>query len=221
MKYLALIASLLIPAFCFAQAPQGQNVFLLKSDGLPAPSKDSADIVRVITAPDEGTSLYNVIDYYTNGKRQSVGKSSSPLIAKFEGAKLTFFENGRRKATENYEGGLLTGVSDEYFPNGKLYIHKEHSIIEIPQPGTSYRIKSSDFLIKETYDSLGVKQISDGNGIFIGYNKNFKAISEQGPVKAGKRNGEWTGTDEINKATLKETYQNGVLIAGTDRKSVV
>lgn len=212
MKSLFITAFILFPAFCFAQT---QNVSFLKNDGSPVSSKDSADFVRVISEPDSGSKLYNVIDYYVSGKRKAIGKSTSANRAWFQGVKLSFFENGRRKATETYEGGVLSGESDEYFPNGKLYAHKEYLLTESKEEGSTYPKKISLPIVKETYDSLGVKQVTGGNGTYVLYNENFTAIAEQGLVKDGKRDGEWNGTDEVNKATFKETYNNGVLITGT------
>ncbi|QXV66366.1 TonB family protein [Mucilaginibacter sp. 21P] len=212
MKSLLTVALIIFPIFCFAQA---QNVFFLKNDGTLVVSKDSADYIRVISEPDKGSELFNVVEYYKSGKRKAVGKSVVMNSASFDGVKLTFFENGRRKSTETFDKGVLTGESDDYFPNGKLYLHKKHIITETPQPETKWPLRKSEFTITEGYDSTGVKQITDGNGILKIYNSSFTAVSEEGSVKNGKREGEWSGRDELNNATFKETYSNGELVAGS------
>lgn len=212
MKTLFLLTLILLPVITFGQA---QNVFFLKDNGLLVTSKDSADFIRVISEAEKGSDLYNVVDYYLSGKRKALGQSTSPFGAFFQGAKLSFFESGRRKATENYKDGLLSGESDEYFPNGKLYLHKKHIITETSQSGSKWPRKKSEFIITDGYDSTGVQQITDGNGRLKVYNNAFTTVAEEGPVKNGKRDGEWAGSDEVNKATFKETYSNGELIAGS------
>lgn len=212
MRTLFLLTLILLPVITFGQE---QNVFFLKDNGLLVASKDSADFIRVVSETEKGSDLYNVVDYYLNGKRKALGQSTSPLGAFFQGAKLSFFESGRRKATENYKDGLLSGESDEYFPNGKLYLHKKHIITETSRSGSKWPLKKSEFIITDSYDSTGVQQITAGNGILKVYNNSFTTVAEEGPVKNGKRDGEWAGTDEVNKATFKETYSNGELIAGS------
>lgn len=205
---------LLASSVCFAQR---QNVYLLKDDGREVEVKDSADFIRVISEPDSGSVLFNVMEYYPNGKRKRVGKSKTIDPVRLEGTCLTFYASGRRKSTENYEGGLLVGGSDEYYPNGQLFIHKEHVLKENIRPDTKFHYKTSSFTIQAVYDSLGTVKVKDGNGIYSGYSEEKTAnlkVTEEGPIKNGLRSGAWKGFDKQYNTTFEEVYENGELISG-------
>ena len=205
---------LFISSACFAQR---QNVYLLKNDGSEVEVKDSADFIRVVSEPDSGSELFNVMEYYSNGKRKLVGKSKTIDPTRLEGTCLTFYISGRRKSTENYEGGLLVDGSDEYYPNGQLFMHKEHTLKENVEPTTKFHYKTSSFTIQAVYDSLGTVKVKDGNGIYSGYSEedmgNLK-VTEEGPIKNGLRSGIWKGFDKQYNTTFEEVYENGELISG-------
>lgn len=201
---------------CFAQR---QNVYLLKDDGSEVAIKDSADFIRVVSEPEpnSGSELFNVIEYYPNGKRKRVGRSVTVDPIVLDGIWLTFYKNGQRKSTENYESGKLVDGSDEYYPNGQLFIHKEHTLKENIEPATKFRYKTSSFTIQTVYDSLGTVKVKGGNGIYSGYSEggagNLK-VTEEGPIKNGLRSGIWKGFDKEHNTAFEEVYENGELISG-------
>lgn len=190
-----------------------QNVYFFK-DFYHVASIDSATFVRIVSEPDSGSKLYNVTDYYKNGKRKLIGKSSTIDPQKFQGQLATFYENGKRASVVEYEDDNPIGDEYDYFSTARLALVKTH-----------YKEKRKDgsfddrFLLTASYDSLGNQQVIDGNGYFKGYDydhrTSFKAdsITEEGNVKNGKREGEWKGT--IRHGTFSEVYNNNVLISGT------
>jgi TonB family protein len=214
MRLFLISIFLLASSVCFALR---QNVYLLKDDGSEVAVKDSADFIRVVSEPDSGSVLFNVIEYYPNGKRKRVGRSKTIDPIALDGIWLTFYKNGQRKSTENYESGKLVEGSDEYYPNGQLFIHKEHTLKESIEPKTKFHYKTSSFTIQAVYDSLGTVKVKDGNGIYSGYSEEDKGnlkVTEEGPIKNGLRSGIWKGFDKQYNTTFEEVYENGELISG-------
>jgi antitoxin component YwqK of YwqJK toxin-antitoxin module len=134
MRLILVSFFLLTSSVCFAQV---KKVYFFKDDGREVFSNDSADYVRAVSEPDSGSTLYNIVELYANGKKKLVGKSKSVEYNSFDGVTMSFFKNGRRKAIKTYIDGWPSGSSDEYYPNGKLYAHKELSTKEVPLPGQS------------------------------------------------------------------------------------
>lgn len=212
MRSFLLASLLLASSVCLAQK---QSVYFLKEDGSLINNKDSASYIRVVNNPDLGSVLYNVIEYYADGKKRLIGKSKTIYPITWEGICLTFYKNGRRKATENYENGRLVGPSDEYYSNGQLFVHKEHLIKEALDPENALKISS--FTVVEAYDSLGTAKVKNGNGIYSGYSEEETVkskVTEEGPVKNGLRSGAWTGFDKEYNTKFEEVYDNGELISG-------
>ena len=213
MRLFLIAAFLITSSVCFAQR---QNVYFLKEDNSLVDNKDSADFIRVVSEPDSGSKLFNVIEYYPNGKKKLIGRSKTIDPVKLEGVCLTFYKNGRRKTSENYEDGVLAGSVDEYYPNGQLLARKEYILKDNVEPKLHYKYKTSSFIVQQAFDSLGTVTVKDGNGIYSGYNEdpvnNLKVFTEEGPIKNGLRSGIWKGVDKDNN--FEEVYENGELISG-------
>ncbi|MBD1393752.1 energy transducer TonB [Mucilaginibacter glaciei] len=211
MKLLFTTALLVSSLLCCAQK---QNVYLLKNNGEMVNTKDSADFLRIVREPEEGEGLYDVLDYYLDGKQKLIGKSSRVEPVKFEGTCLTFFKNGKRKSITNYHSGRLINELFEYFPNGKVHVVKKYPAVV--KFGNDVDTTS---LITEAYDSLGVAKVVEGKGYYTGYNDDFTEATEEGPVENGKRTGDWKGADKKDTVTFTEKYVNGVLITGVAVKN--
>jgi TonB family protein len=211
MKSLFTLFFLTIVTACLAQ--QVPNAYFLKKDGSYVSTKDSADYVRVISQPVKDGDLYTVTDYYKSGPRKLVGQASVDFPPKFEGVVISSFENGRRKAVNNYKNGILVGDQYEFFPNGKPYTVKNYASA-VPAP-------FQEFLITANYDSLGTALVTDRNGYYKGYDASFEKIIEQGPIKNGKKDGEWKFSDSI--ANRVHIYADGKFISGisTNKKGEV
>jgi TonB family protein len=220
---LYLVLSLLFCGTVSAQSGQTiyhPGIFFMKNDGRYVNSRDSADFIRLISAPDSGSTLYNVMDVYKNNKRRLVGKSTKSNIFSPEGQCVGFYPNGNRKFMENYVSGKLNGLSYYFYPNGKIYNIKEY----VPNNGSGNEVLgggglSFSYLIKDCADSTGKVLAKDGNGRFIGYDNDFRYIEEEGPVKNGKMDSTWTGRDAGLKIKFTEQYADGKLLSGSSTDS--
>lgn len=204
------------------KAQKNQNVYFFKDNGKEVNSKDSADYIRIIREPDSGEVNFNFLEFYLDGKKKSLGKVSAfePWLV-FEGMLIKFNKLGRRISVENYEKGVLAGMSYHYYENGK--IHKQIEWLpsgpKLNQPfiPTALEIASSKPVLKLVYlaDSLGVEQVRDGNGHakeIIGLGKNERI--EEGDYKDGVKHGIWKGSGSQFGTSFIETYEMGKLIGG-------
>lgn len=210
-----LLFSILSILFFTCVFAQKQNVYFLKNDGKRVSTKDSADYVRIVSEPDSGTVLYNVKEFYANGKPKLVGKSSKIEYNVLEGQCVSFFPSGKRKQFAGYKQGDLVGDAYNYYHNGVLYTDFEYSQIPAEGGNSVGKAFGSHYLIKICNDSLGKPIVTNGNGHYINYSNDFKTIIEEGDVKNGESDGQWTGiVIEQDSLRFKDTYVNGKLIAG-------
>ncbi|GAA4325329.1 hypothetical protein GCM10023149_27590 [Mucilaginibacter gynuensis] len=209
------IATFLLVFSAVSSFAQRQNIYFLKNDGRFVSSKDSADYIRIVSEPDSGTVLYNVADFYKNGKRKLVGKSATIESFKPEGIVISYYNNGNRKAVNNYANGLLNGECIEYYPNGKVYTIKKH------REGNNVGIgRVTEHDIMACRDSTGKILAADGNGYYVGYDDDFKYIAEEGNIKNGKYDGTWKGEDKLIKVKFTEHYESGVMKKGESTDSL-
>ena len=204
-----------VPLAIFAQ--KKQNVYFLKNNGKEVNIKDSADFIRVISEPDSGETLFNIKEFYTNGKVKLISKTSKADKKQLEGQAVSFFPNGKRQDVGTYKEGKKEGDFYEYYPNGLLYCVKEYTNDLPPVGGNSVgNLRIRQYLIKSCNDSTGKPLLSDGEGHYIGYYPGFKKVFEEGEVKGGKRQGVWSGNSEKDSLNpFNETYESGKLISGT------
>ncbi|GGH10623.1 hypothetical protein GCM10007352_16510 [Mucilaginibacter phyllosphaerae] len=175
-------------------------------NGWPAKSSDSIYYMQTIR-PDSASKLFIVQQYYKNGQPKLIGKSISLTSLKFDGNVIEYYNNAKRKIMANYKDGNRFGSYYEYFPSGKLYVHKEYTLKKGPSD-------SLNFTIQNVYDTTGVVTATDGNGVYSQYDQNFTHVTESGPIKNGKRNGEWKGAYKERDITFVETYTDGELLSG-------
>ncbi len=204
MKFFFTISLLALSLTVFAQP---KTVYYLKYNGNKVPVADSADYIRIITPPDSASTLFNVQEYYTNGKRKLVGKSTAidPIV--LEGQCATFYSNGNRESVTDYSGGTYLGNSYVYYPNGKL-----HTLLTFDTLTT--KNIDANFKILSCTDTAGKAIVTDGNGHYIDYNPLTGNISEQGDVKNGNPDGDWHGSYASEKITYTDTYRNGQFVSG-------
>ena len=192
---------------------QKQNVYFLKNDGRYVDLKDSADFIRIVREPDSGSVLYNVLDYYLNGNRKMVGKSSAIEPVKLEGMALSYFPDKKKKRVANYDKGKISGAVYDYYPNGKLYRAMEFQS-NVQGTGSEPHFMAGEN-IQSVYDSSGVEIVKDGNGHYPIFDNDFKFVEEEGDVKDGKRSGLWKGTLNKGAVAFTEEYADGKFIKGT------
>jgi TonB family protein len=207
MKRLLFLPAIIWTTSCFSQR---QNVYFLKNDGRYVNQRDSADFVRIVREPDSASVLYNVFEFYLNGKNKLIGKSSTIEPVRLEGQCLEFNSGGARKKMTNYKNGVKAGVEYVFYPSGKPY-----QVNEYPNSGDVMNQVTDNYLIKANYDSLGTVLVENGNGYYKGYDDNFKEVNEEGALKDGKKDGLWKGNFKNIKTSFIESYIDGKLITGT------
>ena len=194
--------------FLFISSSFAQTVFYLKKNGKYVNIADSADYTRVVSKPDSGSALFNVTEFYKNGNRKLVGKSTVIDPPKYEEQRVTYYESGLRQNLSTFSKGEKVGKSFEYYTNGKLY-----RAIKFPDSPVE-KSMDAQFDIIASFDSLGVAKVTNGEGDYIGYSDNFKYVTEAGKVHNGKRDGVWTGESKNIHSTFTETYKDGEFIGG-------
>lgn len=198
--------------------PKRQNFYFLKNDGRYVAVVDSADYVRIVSEPDSGSTLYNVDEYYKNGKRKLLGKTSKIEYLSLEGQSLSFYPDGNKRSVETSKAGKLNGPCYYFYPNGKIYCIKdffEEKANGNPVGGDN----DVNYRLTDCLDSAGKVLAINGNGHYVGYDSKFKYIEEEGPVKDGLRDSIWTGADHSLKLQMVEQYDRGQMISGTSTDS--
>jgi len=203
-----ILTSLLFLFSLFSFGQKRHNVYFLKDNGEHVKTKDSADFIRIVWEPDSGSVLYNVQEFYKNNNLKRLGTSSSIDPLRMEGQCASYYPNAVRHVVTTYKNNRLAGAYYEYFPSGKLFCIKQYTE---PKSETS----ADDYKIISVLDSSGNTIVTDGNGYYKGYDKDFRTITEEGGVKNGERDGQWKGKDLGLKLTFEETYQDGKLLSGS------
>ena len=103
LKISLIIGFIFIATFCFSQE---HNDYFLKNNGQYVNKIDSADFIRIVSEPDSGTKLYNVLELYKSRKRKLIGQSSQVDPLNFNGQVIAYFENGNRKSISNFINGI-------------------------------------------------------------------------------------------------------------------
>jgi TonB family protein len=189
---------------------QRQNVYFLKNNGNYVDVRDSADYIRIVREPDSASTLYNIFEFYLSGAKKLTGKSSKINPPQYQGVCVTYYANGCRESVVNYKNGSRAGEDMDFYPNGRLYTEFTY-----PEGNKDYSPLFDGYLIKTNTDSLGNPQVTNGNGYYKGFDEKFKYVKEEGPVKDGKRDGQWKGNFQNIHTTFTETYNNGLLVSGT------
>ncbi|EHQ27934.1 toxin-antitoxin system YwqK family antitoxin [Mucilaginibacter paludis] len=189
---------------------QNQSIFFLKNNGVEVKTRDSADFIRIISEPDSGTTLFNIKEYYVNGKIKFIGKATQFDKIVLEGPSVSFYPSGKRSQMGTYYRGNLVGDVYTYYPNGKIY-----RIINYNYFKARGLLIYNGCQIKTSNDSTGKNLVTEGNGYSITYDDEFKNIFEEGPIKNGVKNGIWKGkTLDSNQISYTESYRDDKLISG-------
>jgi antitoxin component YwqK of YwqJK toxin-antitoxin module len=182
-------------------AQKDTATYYIKKSGYIVSTKDSADFLLTISAPDTNVDkdLYIVKEYYPNRKirftstsRTNKLKAIDPKYPSYfkpilQGACISFFPNGHKMKIENYENGEPVGNETEYYPSGKLYCNKTYS-------------GDKKLLCNKCIDSTGKVLVENGNGKWLTFiDEDFKNYIE-GQVINGLEEGEWFGkqNDTLN-----------------------
>jgi antitoxin component YwqK of YwqJK toxin-antitoxin module len=205
MKPTLIISFLLTASTCLAQK---RNVYFFKNGGVEVQTRDSADVIRIVTEPDTGATNFKVLEYYKNGKAKFAGESSTVEPLMLEGSAIFYFPNGKRSAIEQFDHGIKK-VSSTYYPNGK-----PQAIREYPKALADSN-KYKNFTVTDYNDTTGKAQVVDGNGDFAGFEIEMNDRYAEGKIVNGKKEGTWKGSYPADKITFIEEYHDGNLLTGT------
>jgi len=174
---------------------------------------DSADFIRMIY-PDSSGNLYNINEYYKNGKLKFIGKFDKQATIDYnsnvlflDGPGISYYPNGKRKNISNYIKGRKVGLEYFFKSDGHMcYVEKW-----VEQPAPYYNIK----LYWECYDSNGNMICENGNGKWLDYNDDWTHVLLNGQVKNGSLYGEWIGkTWTADSIKYSINFKGGKLLSG-------
>ncbi|MDP9079543.1 MAG: hypothetical protein M3O71_19100 [Bacteroidota bacterium] len=193
-------------AFCIilidtAHAQRGGLIYYLKDSGKLVQSKDSADYSMVVLPPDISVdkNLFVVYEYGKNGKVRLVTNSkTNDVHLKYDGHFISYYANGKKKATGTFENGKAIGKEVGYYPNGNLFYVEN-------------RKADGKIFYQECRDSTGKTLAVNGSGNWIQFDDEFKNAVAEGKVDSGREDGVW---HLVNNGTTKveNNYKKGELI---------
>jgi len=181
-----IILGLLVFEKAKAQPRRDTLMYLMKSSGGLAKTKDSADYVMLIMPndPKDKNSLYPVFEYYPNGKCKFTGTTHNQFHQlKLEGVCMSFFPSGHRESIKNYKDGVPVGDVIAYYPNGQLYTVERYN--------NNNKTFDGKLSLMECHDSTGKVLAENGNGHWLKFNEDFKTIYQEGQIKDGVEDGTW------------------------------
>ncbi len=221
------VCFLLSVSFSLAQQKK-QNVYFLKNDNRQVAHRDDADFIRVIQEPDSGETNFVVHEYHKNGEKKTIGKVSAfePFLV-FEGAVITYFDNGSREGIVNYENGRPSGSAYFYFRNGKMKKQFDYLLTDKDDKkpsglNTMQALNEPEGKLIFFADSLGKVLVKDGNGRAIEISgKADDELVEEGDYLNGLKNGTWFGSYRSGKSSYEESYDAGKFLSGKSVKDSV
>lgn len=186
----------------FAQQKMDTIAFYMSKSGVVI-KKDSAIFIRFLIFPDgSGVGEKAVFaDLYMNGKPKMAGWTTARnayVELALQDTCTEFYENGNIKSQKLYDHSNVIGDEYNYFPNGRLY-----NVITHTRNGTLYNV---------CHDTSGNYTANNGNGKWITYDKNFKAVLEEGAIAAGDKDGEWKFNDKGQIKTA--VFKSGQFVSG-------
>ena len=201
MRKKLFILTILFPIWIFSQNSSDKIIYF-DSIGKEA-SKENHTSYRIIKDYNSEKNLYQIRDYYKSGELKMEGNSKTKDGYSREGEYVYYYENGKRKRTENYLKSRLNGSFSEWYENGKPKLKGEY--IE------SEKGFSSDLKIYDFWNSKNEHTVKNGNGI---YEENGEKSSSKGNLKNGFKDGEWKDINEATNYQYTDIYNEGKFISG-------
>ncbi|PXY41584.1 energy transducer TonB [Flavobacterium cheongpyeongense] len=166
-------------------------------------SKENHSFYRIIKDYYNEKDTYQVKDYYKSGvlKMESISKTKDGYSR--EGECTHYYENGKKKRTENYLKSRLNGIFSEWYENGNPKLRAEY--VE------SEKGFSSDLKIYDFWNTKNEQIVKNGNGTYEEIGEKYAA---KGNVKNGFKDGEWKGINEVTNYQYTDIYDNGKFISG-------
>jgi TonB family protein len=211
IKRVAFISIVCFFVYCYSASAQQRGITTyLKNSGALANEPDSADFIRIISETADSSGLFDINEYYPNKQLKFSGKTSAKEAIKLQSGGTYYSPKGIKREMANYKDGKLDGDNYLYYPNGHLYTHRKF----VPGDNNSISVFGGRSLVIENRDSTGKVLTENGNGYYVGYDTDFTYISEEGPIKDGFRDGTWKGHGGGKNTDVRESFNQGALIAG-------
>jgi TonB family protein len=151
----------------------------------------------------DGKLIDTVKSYYC--KSNKLKSVDFYLMGKLDGPSIEYFPNGNLKSTSTYKGGRPVEQKTIYYSSG---IKRASFIYKNPDSEFDW-----DYLIENTWDSLGRPGVQNKNGFCTSLLTFFG--EEIGYVKDGVKDSVWQIFDPQTKIKLLEdTYQMGKFLKG-------
>jgi membrane associated rhomboid family serine protease/antitoxin component YwqK of YwqJK toxin-antitoxin module len=206
----------------FAAIPKLQHAFNFNGKSKKEEPKDTTQhetapalpIVKVSYDKDwKETDSVNAL-YYRIGTRDSAGR--------WQGRVRDYYKNGELQMKGAYSDGLRHGVfiyySDRMTYTSAGQYEKDRSIGKWQTFHWNGRLSEEIFFSNNVYtesvwDSLGNKQVHEGNGSYKAWYANGR-VREEGTYRNGMRTGVWYGYREDGNPYFQEEYSNNRLVRG-------
>ncbi len=156
MKYL--IATLLIFTKVFLFAQTHADTIYLTENLYVTKSIDSSEYYKVIK---KENGLYFVSEYFTQSDSIKMSGSFKDYERTIREGEFVFYEKGMISSRANYKGGILNGLSSNYYDSGELF-YTSNYINDISQDLLAY-YKDGTLKRKEIH-SEGIKECYKPNG---------------------------------------------------------
>jgi hypothetical protein len=183
------VVAIIVTALFYTNAVRAQlidTVFYFTGKGVRVKTSAFATYYRIIKPPAAGEKLYDVKEYYIDGKLKRAGKSNPEKgILKegkvsWQGAYRTYYPNGAKEWIANFDHDAAFGQVEQYYPNGKIY-----SVTGYPNGKLTQLITC--------YDTLGTMTAQNGKGRWLFYYDGLKKLKLEGNVENGTEEGLWIG----------------------------
>jgi len=165
------------------------------SSWLETDNREAARYFRLGWRDSLGRWQGDVRDYYISGKVQMKGKYTDDM---HDGVFLYYSEEGHYESAGRYEREDPVGKWEYYYPNGRL--HRE-----VVYAGRTFT--------RSVYDTAGVPQVVNGKGRQVTWHATG-AVSEEGELENGLRQGIWRGFYADGKPYFEEYYRDNRLERG-------
>ena len=158
---------------------------------------------RVIKEYSRKKPYYKIYDFYKSGALQMEGNSLLKDFLVEEGECVYYYEDGTKKAIENYKNFMLNGNYLSWYENGNKKVEGQY----VSNEGEFFpQLKINQFWNKDN-----LQKVTDGYG---DYEIDDKKESVSGKIRNGFREGVWRGTNKDYKYTFVEVYDGGKFISG-------
>ncbi len=212
--------------FASSNAQKKQNVYFYKNNNREVSVKDSADFIRVIQEPDSGSSNFNLLEFYPDGKRKVLGAVSAfnPSL-KYEGQRVSYYKNGKKMSMEFYEKNIRMGPCHYYYENGTLRKSVSYKLaMKLSTRKLSdfeRKVNGLDSIVIYQADSLGQVLVQEGEGHVVERSSDFGGSILEGDYKRGYKHGVWKMRSDSGTVSYKEEFKDGALVSGECEKNGV